>query len=249
MYNFEEKVVLVTGSSKGIGREIARRFSLSGAKVVLNSRNDDIKEVEKEINNSFAIQGDMTLENEAKRIEQVIRNKYGQLDHLICNIGKSKSAKRGSEQLDDWKEMMSINLYATVNAVSSFKELLSKNKGSVVCISSICGEKIIEGAPATYSVAKCALNSYIENYARHLGDLGIRINGITPGNILVTEGLWAKKLEIDTNKVLDMLEKNVPLRQLGSAGDVATMCLHLASEHSKFVTGAIWRVDGGQVVG
>jgi 3-oxoacyl-[acyl-carrier protein] reductase len=124
---------------------------------------------------------------------------------------------------------------------------LEANGGAIVCISSICGQEFVPGAPLTYSAAKAALNSYVRGIARPLGKIGVRINAIAPGNILFDNSVWKKKLDDDTDTVYNMLSTYVALGELGAPRHVANLALWLASSASSFCTGSIFVVDGGQV--
>ena len=137
-------------------------------------------------------------------------------------------------------------LFSTTNIVENVKDKLKETKGSIICISSICGHEIIKNAPITYSTAKCALNFYVKGISRHLGNNGVRINSISPGNILFKGSIWEKKLNEDRQKVFNMLE-DVALSKLGTPADIANICLWLSSPMSSFCTGSIFTIDGGQL--
>ena len=108
-------------------------------------------------------------------------------------------------------------------------------------------ERSYPGAPITYSVSKAALNAYIKGISRLLGDLNIRINGISPGNIYFSGSVWEKKLKENKMSVDDFLSKNVTLKKLGSPEDVSNLVFYLCSSMANFITGSIWCVDGGQI--
>ena len=124
---------------------------------------------------------------------------------------------------------------------------LKQTKGSIVCVSSICGLEIIPGAPVTYSVAKAALNAYVKGVARPFGKFGVRINAVAPGNILFDGSTWERKLTENHNQVKAMLDREVPLQRLGEAQEVADLVAFLVSPRSAFATGSVWTLDGGQI--
>ena len=124
---------------------------------------------------------------------------------------------------------------------------LAETKGSIVCISSICGNEVIAGAPVTYSAAKAALNAYVRGIARPLGKQKVRINAIAAGNILFDGSVWSRRLADDENAVKKMLERDVALNQLGTPKNVAELAAYLVSPRSSFATGGIWTLDGGQI--
>ena len=142
--------------------------------------------------------------------------------------------------------MFHLNFFSTTNIIEKFKDDLALSKGSIVCISSICGQEIIPGAPITYSVVKSALNAYVKGIALPLGKKNIRINAIAPGNILFEESIWDYKLKTNKARVLKMLRENVPLKKFGTPKDIASLTSWLLSKEASFVTGAIFVSDGGQ---
>lgn len=131
--------------------------------------------------------------------------------------------------------------------VEAARNALAERKGSVVCISSICGKEVVFGAPITYSVAKAALNAYVRGIARPLGKQGVRINAVAPGNIMFDGSVWSRKLAEDAGAVEAMLERDVALGKLGAPRDVAELVAYLASPRAGFATGGVWTLDGGQL--
>ncbi len=248
MNNNNKKNVLVTGSSKGIGLAIAKKFATNGHKVAINSRsNSDLELLCKHESNFLAVHGDVTSEIISKNIVDKVHEKLGSLDIVVCNVGNGKSVKPGLENLDEWKRSLSLNLFSATNVIEASRKYLSKSKGNIVCISSICALEVIDGAPLTYSVAKSALNYYIKCISRTLAKDGIRINGITPGNILFEGSVWEEKLKKDKFNVENYLKDNVPLNTFGTPEDIANIVFYISSSQAKFVTGSIWCADGGQI--
>ncbi len=242
------KAALVTGSSKGIGRAIAEVLLAEGCRVALNGRNSgDLAETTTRLTGVIGVVGDVTSPDEAKRVISEVVDALGQLDILVCNVGSGRSVPPGSETADEWQRVFALNLWSTINTVEAANEALRASKGVIVCVSSICGLEVIPGAPVTYSVAKAALHAYIRGIARPLGKYGIRINAVAPGNILFDGSVWSLKLAKDPHAVQAMLQKDVALGCLGTPADVASLVAYLASPRSKFVSGGVWTLDGGQV--
>ncbi len=245
----KNKVILVTGSSQGIGFAIAKRLYDEGASLILNGKNQTkLKKAAEKIGDrvDFVV-ADVTDQQQCKKIIEQIQMQFGRLDILVCNVGSGASVKPGAETADEWQRMMKINLSSTTNMVEAAKGLLGVSKGSIVCISSICGHEVISGAPVTYSAAKAALNAYIKGIARPLGEQGIRINAVSPGNILFDGSVWEKKLTEDESKVKEMLNKEVALKRLGKVSEIADFVAFLVSPKAAFSTGAVYVIDGGQV--
>lgn len=244
--NLTGKKVLVTGASRGIGLQIARQFSVEGCRVALNGRSKISSNIIGAISRSVSVIGDVSNEVGAKKVIKESVRRLDGLDVVVCNVGSGQSVKPGQENMDAWKEVFDKNFYSTTCVVEAAKPHLKGSGGVIICISSICGNEVIPGAPVTYSVAKAALNAYVKNISRPLGDEGIRICGISPGNILFEGSVWDMKMQEDPDAVSQMLFKDVPLHKLGRTDDISNLALFLASSVSNNCTGAIWTVDGGQ---
>jgi len=244
----KNKVILVTGSSQGIGYAIAEHLHAEGCQVVLNGRNEAIlKKSAERLQGSASLSADVTVPVEAQNLITEVIARYGRLDGLVCNVGSGRSVAPGEESPEEWESMFSQNLWSVTNAVEAAKIHLASSRGSIVCISSICGSEVIPGAPVTYSAAKAALHAYVRGIARPLGKDGVRINAIAPGNILFDGSVWEKKLKENAADVESMLVRDVALEKLGTPEDIAKLTAFLMSSSAGFATGAVWTLDGGQV--
>ena len=242
-----EKTALVTGSSRGIGRAIAEVLHEEGCRVVINGRDVvDLESTAAHLPGAVAVAGDVTRAVEASRILAEATAALGRLDILVCNVGGGRSVPPGEETYEEWQRVFALNLWSTTNMVEAARNTLTASQGVVVCVSSICGLEVVPGAPVTYSAAKAALNAYVRGVARPLGELGIRINAVAPGNILFEGSVWARKLAVDPDAVQALLEGDVALGRLGKARDVAELVAYLASPRASFATGGVWTLDGGQ---
>jgi NAD(P)-dependent dehydrogenase (short-subunit alcohol dehydrogenase family) len=244
--NLRKKNVLITGSSRGIGLEIAKHFAEENCNIVLNGRAESGQDALGSIPFSHYVSGDVSTEQGAKKVVSEAVKILGSLDVVVCNVGSGTSVKPGQETLAEWQQSFSVNLFSTTCTVEAAKSYLEQSSGVVICISSICGCEIIPGAPVTYSVAKAALNAYIRGISRPLGDQGVRICGIAPGNVLFDGSVWDRKMADDSEAVSEMLEQNVALKTLGYPEQIASLATFLASSKSNFTTGCVLIVDGGQ---
>lgn len=242
------KVVLITGSSRGIGLEIAQVLHAEGCLVVLNSRNpDELDQAVSGLSGSVGFVADVSVPEQAKRLIDETLESNGRIDGVVCNVGSGRSVPPGNEDFNEWQRVFSVNLWSTTNIVEAASEALTQSKGSIVCTSSICGLEVVPAAPVTYSAAKAALHAYVRGISRPLGKKGVRINAVAPGNILFEGSVWERKLEESTEAVAEMLDRGVALGKLGVPKDVANLTAYLLSPVSDFATGSVWTLDGGQV--
>ena len=192
-FNLKDKKVFISGSSRGIGLSIAKRFLEEGAKVVINSRNlEELENVANSFSNCISVAGDLTKNEEANTVINKSVEILGGLDILICNIGSGSSVPPGEETYEEWLRIFNINFFSATNIIEASKKFLGDSKGSIVCISSICGNETVPGAPTTYSVAKAALNAYVKSISLPLAKDKIRINSVSPGNIYFEDSVESK---------------------------------------------------------
>lgn len=249
----KDKVVLVTGSSRGIGRTIASSFLLEGARVIITGRdgstlNETLGEFLNQYGAEFvcAYQGDLTnLDDIAKCVNLSVR-KFNRIDILIANIGTGKSKYGLVADLSEWERMLKLNLMGSINIVREVAPLMKQNGGgSIVFISSIAGCEVL-GAPLTYSVAKSGLISASKNLSHILAKDNIRVNTVAPGNIFWKGGRWEEIIKENPDIIENYIKKNVPMQRFGKPGEVADAVLFLVSERASFITGACLVVDGGE---
>lgn len=251
--NLKDKVVLVTGSSKGIGKAIALGFLKERAKVVVNGRTEEtLKQTVEELINEFGnekilpLKADLTDDYQIKKSIKEIINRWQRIDILVANIGSGKGKLGLQPERKDWEDTLNTNL---LGCVSTIKEvvpyMIKQNGGSIILISSIVGHEALP-APIPYSVAKAGLIVVCKNLSRHFAPHNIRINAVAPGNIFVKEGTWDRKIKEDPGGVKQYIETEVPIKRFGKPEEIADAVVFLASERASFITGACLIVDGGQ---
>lgn len=242
------KVALVTGSSRGLGRAIAGSLHAEGCHVMLNGRDREALERQaRELGaNAAAAAADVTDPAACRDLVRKTEEHFGRLDILVCNVGSGASVPPGRETLDEWRRVFDVNLASATNVVEAAGELMGRQGGAIVCVSSICGLEAL-GAPVTYSAAKAALNAYVRGIARPLAARGVRINAVAPGNLLFEGSVWERKLSENAGAVQAMLDREVALKRLGSPEEISNFVTFLASPRAAFATGAMFVVDGGQV--
>jgi len=241
------KTALITGSTKGIGKAIAKSLYDEGCNIVINSRHtDDLNNIFEDHRRVSSFTADVTDTSSCIKLINHVIEKWGQLDILICNVGNGSSVPPGNETISEWKRMFDINFFSVTNMIEASAKELAKTHGTIVCISSIAGMEIL-GAPLTYSAAKSSLNFYVKGISKSLAKYGIRINAVAPGNILFHGSVWEKKSTENPQEVQKMLDEDVPLKRFGQPEEVANMVTFLSSPMCAFVTGSIVVIDGGQL--
>jgi NAD(P)-dependent dehydrogenase (short-subunit alcohol dehydrogenase family) len=242
-------VALITGSTKGLGRILAKKYSQEGYEVITNSRMQDVppQESDKTNDNITYIPGDVASHQAARVLIDRVRMKRDRLDTLICNVGSGSSVPPGHETYNEWLRVLNANFFSATNVIEPSMELLSRSENaSIICISSICGTESIEGAPVTYSVAKAALNAYIKVISRAYAQMGVRINGVAPGNILMKGNTWEARLLDDPKSTLEYIKKEVPLNRFCDPEGIAELAIFLSSSAGRCCTGSIYTIDAGQ---
>jgi glucose 1-dehydrogenase len=247
------KVALVTGSSQGIGQEIAIRLAEEGANVVINYRShpEGAEETLSKVKaaggqchavDGFTVQADTGTVTDVQRMITDSVNHFGKLDILVNNAGIEKNADFWNVTEADYDSVMNVNLKGVFFATQAFVKhrMDAKQIGKVINISSV-HEELPFPHFAAYCASKGGLKMFTRNLAIELAPLGITINNVAPGAI---ETPINTKLLNDPEK-LGALLKNIPLGRLGKPADVASMVVFLASSESDYVTGTTFFVDGG----
>lgn len=246
-----DKVAVISGSSRGIGRGIAAALLQEGCRVVVTGRNaQDVESCEKDFSSLYpgkvmGFSGELSNERVLDDLAQNILSKWGKIDCLVANAGAVKPVEELDICSEDWQWYINSNFYVAVRLIRRFVPEVKKSRGSIVLISSIAGVEDI-GAPLPYSAAKAALSMYAKGLARKLAVHQIRVNCIAPGNIIFPGGNWARKREADPEAVNALIESKVPLKRFGTPEEIGVACAFLLSEKSSFTTGACFVVDGGQ---
>ncbi len=240
----KDKVCLITGASRGIGRETADRFAEEGAILYITdyqegSLEDFVHELkEKYQADVTSLYFDVTDEAEAKKAIMAVKKGHGRLDVLVNNAGIMRDNVIGMIGTKLMQDVFNINVFAVINMIQLANKLMSRQKsGSIVNISSIVG---LEGAAGqlVYSSSKGAVAALTRAAAKELAPNGIRVNAVAPG--LINTGLLQA---IGEEKIAENL-RNVKMGRLGEPIDVANVIVFLASDLSGYVTGEIIGVDG-----
>lgn len=242
---FKNKVALVTGASRGIGRAIAETLSLLGACVVANynkSEKEAAKLVDalKRKNCSIeAYRADVTNGEAVEKMVDFIAEKYQKIDILINNAGLKKDAFLAMMSNGDWEDVIDANLRSVYNVTKWVSRvMIRQRKGRIISISSLSALRGLPGQ-ANYAAAKGGVISFTRVVARELGQFGIQVNAIAPG-LIETEMLQSMN-----KKSLEGLIQKIPLGRAGTVQDIVGTVLFLASDHSDYMTGQTILIDGG----
>jgi 3-oxoacyl-[acyl-carrier protein] reductase len=239
----KKKVIFITGSSSGIGFELAKKFLEFGFDILINSNNiRNLKKASKFLNNCKYFLGDVTNVKSLEKIFNQIKKEYKKIDFLICNYGNSNF---NNNHLD-FEHAFKNNFFTTVNTISYSLPILKQNKSKIICISSVCGVEVIKNAPLGYSVAKSAVNNYVKGFSNMLAERGISINALALGNVMFKGSLWEKKIKDNAMKTKKYIKENVPMNKFATIDDIFRVSLILLFQESNFITGCTYIVDGGQ---
>ena len=239
------KVAVVTGSSRGIGRAIATKLAKRGISVVINNDKDPQEglDVMNEIKNmgqdGIYIQADVSdLTQVEKMIEKVV-NEFGRIDILVNNAGITRDGFLENMDRDDWNSVLSVNLTGTFNCTKSVtKYMKEQGGGKIINISSISAETGNIGQ-SNYSAAKGGIISFTKTVAKEYAKYGITVNAVAPGFIKT------KMLETVPEKVMQKIIGQIPLGRLGEPDDVAALVCFLASDDANYITGQLININGG----
>jgi len=237
------KKVLITGASKGIGLAIAKTFLQENAKVILVSRgsqylfdNEKILQQEYEVGNVFAKKCDCTNIEELKQLKESVKNEWQGLDIVVVNVGDGRSVSDVLPDDELWQKTWSSNFESALKTARTFLPMLEKSKGCFLFVSSIAGLEAF-GAPTDYSTAKTAIIALAKNMARKLAP-NVRVNVIAPGNVYFKGGSWDGKIQQDKKRVDEIIKSTVPMDRFATPQEVADSAVFLCSDKASFITGA-----------
>ena len=244
----EGKVAIVTGASRGIGREIALLFAKEGAKLSLTARSAaSLEAVSDEIRKNggaapFCFPMDVKDSQKVDEMVDKTLDKFGRVDILVNNAGLTRDGLLLRMSDEDWDEVLNTNLrgaFFCLRAVA--KPMMRQRSGRIINMASVIG-LIGNAGQANYAASKAGLIALTKSAAKELGSRNILINAIAPG-FIDTEMTQALSEEVRKT-----ILKSIPVGTLGKPADVARAALYLASEESSFITGQVLTVDGGMVM-
>ncbi len=244
------KVAMVSGASRGIGRAIALGLAAEGCRLSLCARGKEgLEQVAQEVHGrgaeALALVVDVTNEGDARRWVEETRNRFGQVDVLVNNVGGSRPGGNLAVSREDWRGGFELNFFSALDLCRLVVPLMREQKsGCIINIASIYGREW--GGPMTYNAAKAAMISLSKEMARELAPQGIRVNSVAPGSILFPGGSWERRQKENPQAIAAFVKAEIPFGRFGTPEEVADVVVFLASDRARWVSGACINVDGCQ---
>lgn len=246
--NFMEKIAIITGASRGIGRACAARLARDGYAVCINyiERRDKAEELQNELLaegcRAMTYQADVADKTAVNAMADAVRKKFGPISLLVSNAGTAGQIQFQDVTEAQWNRYFDVNVKGAYNAVQAvLPDMLHNHSGSIVTVSSMWG---LRGASCevVYSATKAALIGLTRSLAMELAPTGIRANCVCPG-VINTD-----MVQVLGQETLDELARMTPLGRLGTPEDIAEAVYYFATEKSSFVTGQVLTADGGFIL-
>lgn len=240
----QDKIAIVTGASRGIGRAIAIELAKNGAKVVASARNEEllaalVAEIAASGGKALAVAGDVARSEDADRLIGAAMEAFGRVDILVNNAGITRDGLLLRMRDEDWDAVLDTNLKGAFVLTRAAAKVMTKQRfGRIVNISSVVGEMGNSGQ-ANYCASKAGLIGLTKSNARELAKRNVTVNAITPG--FITTDMTDELPE----KVRNELMAQIPLGRFGESADIANAVLFLASDQSGYITGQVLGVNGG----
>ncbi len=241
-----ERVVVVTGGSRGIGKSVALKFAEEKANIIIvhydpdeNAARETMDLLERRDCNVEAHKIDVSSGQQVEELFKKILSRYGRVDVLVNNAGIAKDSLLLRMSEKDWDAVLDVNLKGVFNCTKSvLRSMIRQRRGSIVSIASVAGQ-IGNAGQANYAASKAGIMGFTKTIAREVASRGITVNAVAPGfiNTEMTAAL--------PEKVIESYLQQIPLGRLGSAEDVAETVYWLCSSSAGYITGQIIHVNGG----
>ncbi|RVC51344.1 MAG: SDR family oxidoreductase [Mesorhizobium sp.] len=240
----QDRVALIVGSARGIGKGIAQRFAEEGAKLVLADTDAGAGQATASEFGAAFIRTDISQMAEAEAAVALALEQHGRLDILVQNAGIYPWQLIENTSPEDWDRVMAVNLRGSFNATrAALVPMKEQRAGRMLFTSSITGPHVTSPGHGHYSATKAGINGLIRAAALEFAGYGITVNGVEPGNILT------EAIELHRGAAyIQNMQDSIPLGRLGSPRDVANAFLFLASDDASYITGTTIVVDGGQLL-
>ena len=235
-------VILVTGASRGIGREIARSQALKGNIVIANynKSEEQAQSLQKQNENIDIYKADVSKREEVKIMVEYVIKKYGKIDVLINNAGIAESKLFTEVTDEEWQKLINNNLYSTFCVTQEvLLNMIHNKKGCIINISSVWG-MVGASCETIYSITKAGIDGMTKSLAKELGPSNIRVNSIAPG---IIETDMNKNIDLE---IIDNIRKEIPLERIGNTLDISKCVDWLLND--QYTTGQVISINGGWVI-
>lgn len=241
----KEKIALVTGASRGLGKAIALHLAEEGAHVIINyaKHSEQAKEVvaavESTRGKALAIQADVSCWQDVEKMVDSIIEQFGRIDILVNNAGINRDELLISMEKEDWDAVINTNLGGLFHCTKAVaKYMMIQKSGRIINLSSVAGERGGRGQ-SNYAASKGGVNAFTRSVAMELAPKNITVNAVAPG-VIETE-----MSSTVIRRAKDFILNSVALKRLGQPAEIAKVVAFLASDDSSYITGEVIRVDGG----
>ena len=242
------KIALITGGTRGIGKQIALTFAKEGYNIALNYRteNEDLKNTKKEIEENnvkcFTFQGDVTNFKDCEQFVKQIVEEFGSIDVLVNNAGITRDTLLMRMKEEDFKQVIDTNLIGTFNVTKNVISYMMKARsGRIINISSVVGISGNAGQ-TNYSASKAGIIGFTKSLAKEVASRNITVNAVAPGFI------ETQMTDVLKEDIKEEIAKKIPLKRMGTPQDVANVVKFLASNDSSYITGQVINIDGGMLM-
>ncbi len=242
------KTALITGATRGIGKQIALTLAQNGYDIAINYRteNDALKETKKQIEEKgvkcLTVQGDVSNFEDCEKFVKEIIEEYGKIDVLVNNAGITKDTLLMRMKKEDFEDVIDTNLVGTFNVTKNvISHMMKARSGRIINISSVVGVAGNAGQ-TNYSASKAGIIGFTKSLAKEVASRGILVNAVAPG--FIETGMT----DVLKEEIKEEIAKSIPLKRIGTTRDVANLVKFLAGEDSTYITGQVINVDGGMIM-
>ncbi len=242
------KVALITGGTRGIGRQIAVTLAKEGYDIAVNyiTLNDEVENTKKEVEKAgvkcITVCGDVSKFDDSENMVKEVVNEFGRIDVLVNNAGITKDMLIMRMKREDFESVIDVNLVGTFNVTKNVVPYMMKQRdGRIINLSSVVGISGNAGQ-TNYSASKAGIIGFTKSLAKEVGSRNILVNAVAPGFIAT------RMTDVLKDEVKEEISKTIPLKRMGTPQDVANVVKFLASEDSSYITGQVINIDGGMLM-
>ena len=248
----KDRVALVTGGSRGLGRAMAEALAAEGARVAVCARDrETLERTADEIAASggsiHPVAADVTVESERVRLLESVAQAYGPVDVLVNNVGGNRRGGICDTTDEDWRSVIDLNVMSHVHLARAVVPSMRDRSGGVILfVASIFGRECGGPGMSIYHTTKSAVIGLSKALALELAPDGIRVNAVAPGSVRFPGGSWDRRCREEPEKMAEFIAANLPMGRFGKAREIGDVVAFLASDRASWITGACLNVDGGQ---